>query len=383
MMYRERLNRWSIPLGTWFATDVYMTYLMPLLALVLCIKFGPLIGGVLSVLLIISTLLHEFGHILGARSTGGEGYEILLWPCGGLAAVQPAPTFSSRIMTTAAGPIVNLALCVITFPAVYHASGSSQPHVEVSASILVEKPTLLQQAFNPLVLPQVDLTNGHIISGLLVLLFAVNYLLLLVNLIPVYPLDGGKILQTVLTQKMGRQYGVQVYVKVGFFIGIALMVIGMLLTDDATGRWVVMIGAIITILNLQESMQLQSEETPTDSFMEYDFSEGYTSLARTDIKVERRPGFIQRWREARKIKREQQERERVALEEKQVDALLNKVHENGYRFSYCHRAKNSRPCQQPHPQSRKIAVRLSSSPGWRCHRNVTSPFAFQRNFGIA
>ena len=72
------------------------------------------LGIAVCAVLWVSVLLHEFGHIYGARLTGGSGNEILLWPLGGLAFVRPAGTLKSQLISTGGGPLVNLALCLIT-----------------------------------------------------------------------------------------------------------------------------------------------------------------------------------------------------------------------------------------------------------------------------
>ena len=74
-------------------------------------------------------LAHEFGHVFGARAVGGDGQEILMWPLGGLAYVDVPHTPRANFISTAAGPAVNLFLCVLCalFLLVVH-STPLQPH---------------------------------------------------------------------------------------------------------------------------------------------------------------------------------------------------------------------------------------------------------------
>ena len=58
-----------------------------------------------------SLLVHEFCHVFAVRLTGGVGNEVLIWPLGGLAFVQPAGHFRSQFFTPAAGPFANLIVC--------------------------------------------------------------------------------------------------------------------------------------------------------------------------------------------------------------------------------------------------------------------------------
>jgi Zn-dependent protease len=54
--------------------------------------------------------LHEFGHALACRQVGGTANQIVLWPLGGVAYVQPPPRPGATLWSTAAGPLVNVAL---------------------------------------------------------------------------------------------------------------------------------------------------------------------------------------------------------------------------------------------------------------------------------
>ena len=308
MNNRESPLYWSIPCGTWFATRVRVSVWFPLVVLVICLRLRSAeLGLAFSGLLFLSVLLHEFGHVIGARRTGGSGSEILIWPLGGLAYVQPGPTFAAQLFTTAAGPLVNLALCAVTLPAVVQSG-------EIAA------------AFNPFVIPAVSLqfTIGR---DLLLLLFCANWVLLLINLIPVYPLDGGRMLQTVLTARMGGEPATEVYLRVGF-IAAALAVLGGLMFDSI---WVVAIGAVVLVLNMNETVQVRASDSYDDSFMGYDFSQGYTSLEKSapPPAPPRQPGTIRRWLDRRRAEKTRRVEQQAAEEELLVDALLDKVHHHG------------------------------------------------------
>ena len=60
--------------------------------------------------LFVIVLLHEFGHAMACRQTGGTANRILLWPLGGVAYVNPPKRPGANLWSTAAGPLVNLAL---------------------------------------------------------------------------------------------------------------------------------------------------------------------------------------------------------------------------------------------------------------------------------
>jgi len=83
--YRNPLY-WSFPCGTWFQTQVRISFFLPLLLILLCFQLKDLpLALVFGGVFFLSILLHEFGHVIAARMTGGSGDEILIWPLGGLA----------------------------------------------------------------------------------------------------------------------------------------------------------------------------------------------------------------------------------------------------------------------------------------------------------
>lgn len=304
---RESPIYWSFPCGVWWQTQVRISIYFPLVVLLFCYRLENLqLGLIFSGLLFLSVLLHEFGHVIAARATGGSGDSILIWPLGGLAFVQPAPTLRSQLLSSAGGPLVNAALCLVLLPAVLSSAGESS-------------------LFNPLTFPLAELSDRRF-SDICVLGFYANWILLLISLVPVYPLDGGRIVRTLLTTWFPREAASRAYTRIGFGVAFIGMFIGLMIDSSL----LVFIGSILLLLNLQESMQMQVSDGFDDSFMGYDFSQGYTSLERADgTSVERRPGPIARWRERRRQERELRLRERDAEDERQLDLLLNRVHQVG------------------------------------------------------
>jgi Zn-dependent protease len=63
-------------------------------------------------------LLHEFGHALACRQVGGTANQIVLWPLGGVAYVNPPQRPGATLWSIAAGPLVNVALLPVLFAAV-------------------------------------------------------------------------------------------------------------------------------------------------------------------------------------------------------------------------------------------------------------------------
>lgn len=306
------LFAWSFSAGTWFSTNVRVNVLTPLLAVVLIFRLGPQAGMIATLIALTALLAHEFAHVFAARATGGYGDEILISPVGGLAMVHTGGTFLSRLIVPASGPIVNAAVCAGLVPILMQQLPPGQS---------------VRELMNPM-----NYSEGIALSATTSVMacqlgFIINWLLVLINLIPVHPFDGGRMLQAVLTEQYGSQVSNEIYLKVGTIAGV-VFVFGGLLLDSAV---IVAIGTFALVMNLQETYRMRTADVYDDSFMGYDFSQGYTSLEREeDGEPARRPGPIARWRQARQEKREAVEKERAESDARQLDDILARLHANGY-----------------------------------------------------
>ncbi|MBM3892764.1 MAG: peptidase M50, partial [Verrucomicrobia bacterium] len=155
--------------------------------------------------------LHEFGHSLACRQVGGRADRIVLWPLGGIAFVNPPPRPGATLWSVAAGPLVNVALLVIL------------------SGILVLPAMLEWETVAP---------DGY---ALLRTVWFINIGLLIFNLLPIYPLDGGQILQSLLWFALGRGRSLMVTAVIGF-IGVAGLV---LLAVAARSVWIGILAAFI------------------------------------------------------------------------------------------------------------------------------------------
>lgn len=308
-MNRDNLQYWSISCGTWLETQVRLSVFYIPFALILIFKSPNYkIGLIVAAFFLISTVLHEFGHVFAARQTGGSGNEILIWPFGGLAFVRPIDSFTSRFVTAAAGPFVNLLLCLATLWPVWRGG-------------------LFPEALYPLSVPSLALSGSSLVPDLLVLLFCVNWKLFLVNMLPVYPLDGGQMVQAALRARYGAETAMEWSIRVGFLAAAVVVSAGLFFYESP---WLVFIGAFLFILNMTEVMQSRPADNFDDSFMGYDFSQGYTSLEKNrETKPVRRPGLIERWRERRRVEKQRRIQVQAEQEQEQLDALLQKVHTQG------------------------------------------------------
>ena len=140
--------------------------------------------------LFLIVLLHEFGHSLACRQVGGRANQIVLWPLGGVAYVDPPPRPGATLWSIAAGPLVNVVLLPIFVVLIIMSRSLGWPHT----------------------MPDVH--------ALLRSVLFINVGLLIFNMLPIYPLDGGQILRSLLWFVLGRARSLMAATILGF-IGVA------------------------------------------------------------------------------------------------------------------------------------------------------------------
>jgi Zn-dependent protease len=139
--------------------------------------------------LFLIVLTHEFGHAMACRQVGGRADKILLWPFGGVAYVDPPQRPGATLWSIAAGPLVNVVLLPVLIGLELAARAAGWPQTA---------PDLYQ---------------------LLRSVLYINASLLVFNILPIYPLDGGQILRSLLWFMMGRARSLMVATILGM-VGI-------------------------------------------------------------------------------------------------------------------------------------------------------------------
>jgi Zn-dependent protease/CBS domain-containing protein len=174
--------KWNIKLGRIFGIDVYLHFTFLIILAFLAVahwlpsrSLDAALSGVLFFMAIFAcVLLHEFGHALAARRFGVGTRDITLLPIGGIARLERVPDKPKQEFWIAiAGPAVNVGIGVF-LTAWLAISGSLTPLSSLSS------------------------TSGGFVERLL----AVNIFLVLFNLLPAFPMDGGRILRSLLALKM-------------------------------------------------------------------------------------------------------------------------------------------------------------------------------------
>lgn len=159
----------GIPVGRYFGITVRLHFTFLFFAADRVLRFGDIGFGLAFVIgLYLCILLHEFGHALMARWCDGEVDQIVLWPLGGLAFCRPAWHPTAHLLTSAAGPFVTLVLWGLF-------SGLTRLIGLVPATA----------------------GTGYV-HWFCYVMARLNLMLLLFNLIPAFPMDGGRILRDTL-----------------------------------------------------------------------------------------------------------------------------------------------------------------------------------------
>jgi Zn-dependent protease len=149
------------------------------------LEYGALFGIV---------LMHEFGHALACRSVGGKADQIVLWPLGGVAYVSPPQRPGAMLWSIAAGPLVNVALAPLLTVVWWISHTANWAATMPNLSVFIDA------------------------------VWAINLGLLIFNSLPLYPLDGGQILRSLLWYIFGRAQSLLIAASLGF-VGVAGLVL--------------------------------------------------------------------------------------------------------------------------------------------------------------
>ena len=293
----------------WGVTVYAHAALIVLAALLLLFSLGGggLFGGFGNTALFLATLLviivlHEFGHIWGARATGGHAEEVVLTPLGGLALAQPARGWYSHTITIICGPLVNVLICIVCA-------------------------IILGTVYDYLPLGPFSVGEGYRVGGsaagrVIYYVYATSYFLLLFNLLPIWPLDGGQLLQGLLWWKVGWYKATLWATTIGLVGAVLLTLYGI-----ASGALLMVFIAITCGLNCFQLRRQLVAHGPW-AFQEQEEPDWKRSLS-INPDQPKKPGVFERNRQARAAKKA----EREAAEEQRlrddVDRILEKIHREG------------------------------------------------------
>lgn len=220
----------TLKLGTAFGIDVLLHwsfFLLPLLVGWFAWVNGHSISqtAVWTVLLIVvlgSVLLHELGHALTAKKLGIPIIDIVLTPICGLARLERSPAGPwEEVRVAVAGPMVNLVVAMVLGLILWSQQGAF--------------------SFDPAVIS----------SSIVLTLFWINLCLFAINLLPIFPMDGGRILRALLALVLDNAKATTLAARLGQLLSISVIILGFY----ARFYPLVVVGAVLILMAEQEIRQ--------------------------------------------------------------------------------------------------------------------------------
>ncbi|MBC8125716.1 MAG: site-2 protease family protein [Gloeobacteraceae cyanobacterium ES-bin-144] len=224
--------KWSFKLGRFLGIDVFVHFTFMVLLCFIGIahwvagqSFAAAFSGVLFFgCLFACVLLHEYGHALMARYFGIGTKDITLLPIGGVARLERIPDKPSQELWVAlAGPAVNVVIVGLLC-------------IWLS----------LTSAWQPL--NSLGITEGNLVERLLV----ANVFLVLFNMLPAFPMDGGRVLRALLAMRLEYSRATQIAANLGKGMAIVLAVFGLV-----SNPLLILIAVFVWIGASQEAMAAQ------------------------------------------------------------------------------------------------------------------------------
>lgn len=196
---------WSFPIGVFRGTVVRVHFTFVLFLIWIAASYYTQGGaaaaawGVLFIVLIfLCVLLHEFGHVLMARHFGVRTPDITLLPIGGVARLERIPEQPTQeLLIALAGPAVNVVIAIVLF---------------LGFGVTISEQNALVQ------------DSGASLAAHLAM---VNAFLVIFNLIPAFPMDGGRVLRALLAYRLGFSRATQIAATVGQGFAFVLGAIGL------------------------------------------------------------------------------------------------------------------------------------------------------------
>jgi Zn-dependent protease len=189
-------------------------------------------GVLLFIALFACVLLHEFGHAFAARAFGIQTADITLLPIGGVARLDRIPEEPwQELVVAVAGPLVNVVIAVALRLVVHEAAPLDQ--IE-----LIEN-------------PRIELLDQ---------LASVNIMLVMFNLIPAFPMDGGRVLRALLAMAMPYSRATWIAAMIGQALAICLAIYSFI--GPSRDPILIFIAFFIFISARQEAAMMRTRQTP-------------------------------------------------------------------------------------------------------------------------
>jgi Zn-dependent protease len=323
---------WSpISLGRWAGTQVRVHFLLIFYLvstlLLAAVSKEHSVGSTACWLglLIVALAIHELGHAAMGWWLGCEPEEVRLWPLGNMVMPASATRSGDNMLVAMAGPAVSLAMVLgaaiavnllgahFTWNPFGNSLGTGAPmvvHADQSRAVATFTPAWWIGWF------------GYL-----------NYVIMLTNLLPALPFDGGRMFRAYLAQSsVSPAKDSMIPPLFARSCALILVVVGVvrLVSQKGDGLTVLALALLIELMVRTEARMIEDGGFFDDGVFGYDFSEGYTSLEGSAAKVRPyRESAIKRWRRRRSELRRQRRQEKEAAEERRMDEILDKIHREG------------------------------------------------------
>jgi len=307
---------YCIPAGAFSGVRIGIHWSFPFVLVLHSMEAFRVVGGgawwagvvaLTVVLLYVIILCHEFGHVFAARKEGIEAERVMLWPLGGLAMLGEEATGPAEVRIAAAGPAVNLAFAFLLLP--------------VLAIFSIRVGLDLVNPFDhwwPELTSVGDPGFGHyLLTGV----YKANIVVLLFNLFPAFPMDGGRMIRGLLYSRYGHFRSVIVTTTVSIVLCAGMLVVAIAASNVMLGFISVFVG-VTAYLTRRRTLAMATEFEAEESWLGSSFTPGSASFQPS------RKSREERREERERKQREQEDRQRKEVDE-HVDRLLDKISSEG------------------------------------------------------
>ena len=213
---RIRPHRWSLVVARVWSIDirVHVSFLVLVALFVVAAPEPGALGVLWSLLWLVvvfgSVVVHELAHCVVARRRGATVHEIMLFPLGGISKLERLPeNASDEFAVAVVGPLTSLGLGVGAAVLCFATGGRLVP---------------------------IDLVTGAWLARIAWL----NLILGVFNLLPAFPLDGGRVFRSLLERRLDLLSATRVATRTGHFLALLFVAVGILVDP-----WLVLIGAFV------------------------------------------------------------------------------------------------------------------------------------------
>ena len=268
-----------LSLGKYFGIRLYVHWTFALL--LAFVAFQSWAEGLVTVAFMISIILsvflcvtlHEYGHALAARRFGIPTVDITLLPIGGVARLERMPRIPwQELVVAIAGPAVNVVIA-LTLGTLLFATGAvdffgdfveetpaaivqsedvvTEHTAATSPAVAAEKAALAHDEVNPLEQPS--------LLNYVIILFGANTMLVLFNMVPAFPMDGGRVFRALLAMFMDYRKATFIASRVGFLCagGLALL----WWNSDSTSPFFLILVVFVVYAGMSEAKQVDVMES--------------------------------------------------------------------------------------------------------------------------